>query len=71
MEEKQLIAPKRERGLEITPGVFVMNESRFLITEITRLKSKSKIVRESSKLLLQAYMLKTGNNIVLPDDIII
>lgn len=68
MEEKQLIASKKEYGLEITRGVFVVNHVKFVRTEITRLKSKSKIVREASKVLLQAYMLKTGIDIPMCDN---
>jgi len=67
MEENQLIHARKEGGLEIIPGVFVMRQSKFLTTNLIRMTSKHKIIRDSSRHLLEAYMAKTGKIIALPE----
>ena len=62
------IAQKSKTGLEISPGVFVVNKGKFLTTQLNGLKSKSKIVRNASRLALIAYSLKTGEEIVIPSE---
>lgn len=67
MEETQLIRTRKEGGLEIIPGVFVMRQAKFLTTNLIRMNSKHKIIRDSSRALLEAYMAKTGKQINLPE----
>ena len=67
MEETQLVRTRKEGGLEIIPGVFVIKQSKFLTTNLIRMNSKHKIIRDSSRDLLEAYMAKTGKIITLPE----
>ena len=73
MDTKQSIhSPLQEKakvGIEISPGIFVINKGKFLRTQFIGIKSKSKIVRNASKILLMEYALKTGEDIDIPDDI--